>query len=105
MGPKVRFMRYTKKKRQTKRLIKVDGKRKKIYVYKQNKKRTSSKRTPSIRFIYYQDKHKYTETLVEEKDGRVVIILSVGEEGYFDSSWMYLDIFVKGLNFPKIKGD
>ena len=77
---------------------------KREYIYAK-KVRTSSKRTPSIRFIYYQDKHKYTETLAEEKDGAWLQILSVSEEGYFDYSWMYLDIFVKGLNFPKIKGD
>ena len=33
MGPKVRFMRYTNKNRQTKRLIKVYDKRKKKYIY------------------------------------------------------------------------
>ena len=66
------------------------------------KGRTSSKRAPSVRFIYYQDKHKNTETVVEEKDGRVVINSQWGRGRLF---WMYLDIFVKGLNFPKIKGD
>ena len=71
MGPRVRFMTYTNKNRQTKRLIKVYDKRKKnIYA---KKVRTSSKRTPSIIFIYYQDKHKYTETLAGEKDGSMVI--------------------------------
>ena len=105
MGPKVRFMKYTNKNRQTKRLIKVYDKRIK-YIYKSKKRRrTSSKRTPSIRFIYYQDKHKYTETLAEEKDGRVVINSQCVRGRYFDSSWIYLDIFVKGLNFPTIKGD
>ena len=72
-------MKYTNRHRQTKRLIKVYDKRKKyIYIYA-NKGRTSSKRTPSIRFIYYQNKHENTETLAEEKDGRVVINSQCGQ--------------------------
>ena len=37
MGPRVRFMMYTNKNRQTKRLIKVYDERKNIYIYKQKK--------------------------------------------------------------------
>ena len=33
MGPKVRFMKYTNRHRQTKRMIKVYDKRKNIYIY------------------------------------------------------------------------